>query len=76
MDEIKLSLSTKFMRGVLAKILSKMIKMKYGYKVDIHFSEIKLDMVDGQTHIHANVDMDMGSDEFKKLLKELTKDEG
>jgi hypothetical protein len=74
MDEIKLSLSTKFMRGVLAKIISKLIKKKFGYKVDLYFSEIKLDMIDGQTHVHLNVDLDMDSDEFKKLLKTINEE--
>lgn len=74
MDEMKLSLSTKFMRGVLAKIISKLIKKKFGYKVDLYFSEIKLDMVDGQTHVHLNVDLDMDSDEFKKLLKTINEE--
>ena len=74
MDEMKLSLSTKFMRGMLAKLISKLIKKKYGYKVEIHISEIDLDMMDGQTHIHANVDLNVGSDDFKKLLKDISED--
>jgi hypothetical protein len=74
MDELKLSLSTKFMRGVLAKLISRHIKKKYGYKVDIFFSEIKLDMVDGQTHAHVNVDLELDSDEFKKIMKSIEED--
>ncbi len=69
MDEMKLNLSTRFMRGVAAKIISKFIKKKTGCKVNVYLSEIKLDMLDGQTHVHLNIDADMGSDEFKKLLK-------
>ena len=75
MDEMKLNLSTKFMRKVLAKLMSKLVKKKYGYEIDIHISEINLDMVDGQTHIHLNADLDVSSDEFKKLLKEIMKEE-
>lgn len=74
MDEIKLKLSTRFMRGVLAKLVSRRIKKVYGYKIDIFFSEIDLDMKDGQTHIHLNVDMDLSSDEFKKLMKAIDED--
>ena len=72
MDELKLHLSTRFMRGVLAKLLSKMIKKKLGYVVNIHFSEINLDMVDGEAHVHMCVDANMDSDEFKKLLKTIS----
>ena len=71
---MKLNLSTKFMRGVLAKLVSRSIKKKYGHKVDIYFSEINLEMSDGQTHIHMNVDMDISSDEFKKFLKAISED--
>jgi hypothetical protein len=74
MDEFKLNLSTKFMRGILAKLISRKIKKQYGYKIDIYFSEIKMDMLDGQTHLHVNVDLDMNSDEFKKLLKSIDED--
>lgn len=74
MDEFKLNLSTKFMRGILAKLISRKIKKQYGYKIDIYFSEIKMDMLDGQTHLHVNVDLDMNSDEFKKLMKAIDED--
>jgi hypothetical protein len=74
MDEMKLNLTTRFMRGVLAKLVSRKIKKQYGYKVDIYFNEIKLDMLDGQTHLHLNVDLDMGSDEFKKLMNAIDED--
>lgn len=75
MDEIKLSLSTRFMRGVLAKLISKMIKKKFGYKVDIHFSEINLEVLDGQAHIHTSVDLGMNSDDFKKIMKAVSEEE-
>jgi len=74
MDEMKLKLSTRFMRGVLAKLISRRVKKVYGYKIDIFFSEIDLDMLDGQTHVHMNVDLDLSSDEFKKIMKAI--DEG
>lgn len=74
MDEMKLNLTTKFMRGVFAKLVSRKIKKRYGYKVNIYFNEIKMDMMDGQTHLHVNVDLDMGSEEFKKLMKAIDED--
>lgn len=74
MDEMKLNLSTKFMRGVFAKLVSRSLRKKYGYKIDIYFSEVNLDMQDGQTHLHLNVDVDMNSDEFRKLLKSIKED--
>ena len=74
MDEMKLKLSTKFMRGMLAKVISRSIRKKYGYKIDILLNEIDLDMKDGQTHLHFDVDLDINSDEFKYLMKTITED--
>jgi len=74
MDEMKLKLSTKFMRGMLAKVISRSIRKKYGYKIDILLNEIDLDMKDGQTHLHLDVDLDINSDEFKYLMKTITED--
>lgn len=69
MDEMRLSLTTRFMRGMLARVISRKIKKKYGYKVDICFGEIDLSMIDGKTHLHLNVDVDLNSEEFKKIMK-------
>ena len=74
MDEMKLNLTTRFMRGVLAKLVSRKIKKQYGYKTDIYFNEFKMDMLDGQTHLHVNFDLDMDSEEFKKLMKAIEED--
>lgn len=74
MDEFKLNLSTKFMRGVLAKLIARFVKKKCGYKINLHFSEISVEMQDGQTHVHLNADMDISSDEFKKLLSAINED--
>lgn len=74
MDEMKLNLSGRFMRCMFAKLLSKMIKKKYGYKVDIYLNEVVVDMLDGKTHVHLDADLDMESEEFKKLLSAIAED--
>lgn len=74
MDELKLSLSTKFMKSMLAKLISKMIKKKYGYKVTIHIEEINLEVIDGQAKLHTNVDAELNSDEFKEIMKAICND--
>ena len=35
MDELKMSLSTKFMKGIVTKIISKAILKKTGYNINI-----------------------------------------
>jgi hypothetical protein len=69
MDELKLKLSTKFMRGIIAKILSKAIKTKLGYEVDILINEIALKTEDGKIKIHVDVDGEVTNDEFKNIIK-------
>lgn len=69
MDELKLKLSTKFMRGIIAKIISKAIYNKLGYKIDIELNEIVIEMIDGKVHLHTNVDASIDNEEFKNIVK-------
>ena len=69
MDEMKLKLSTKFMRGIVAKLVSKAIFKKFGCEVNIQINEIEITTHDGKVYLHANVDGEMSNDEFKKIIK-------
>lgn len=69
MDELKLNLSTKFMRGIVTKLISKAIKKKYGYDIDILLNEVEIKSKDGKVYLHANVDAEVSSEEFKHLIK-------
>lgn len=71
MDEMKLKLSSKFMRNIVSKILSKMIYKKLGYKVNIQFNELNVDIIDGETKISANVEASFNSNEFKNIMKSI-----
>ena len=44
MDELKLIISTKFMRNIITKILAKVIYKKTGYRVDIQINRVEADM--------------------------------
>lgn len=71
MDEMKLKLSTKFMRGMVSKLISKAVYKKLGYKVDIQLNDINVEFIDGETSIHADVDLRLDKDEFTKLIKSI-----
>lgn len=71
MDELKLRLSTKFMRGIITKIISKIIFDKLGYRINIQLNEIKIETTDGKVHLHADVDGEMDNSEFMKLVKSI-----
>ena len=71
MDALKLNLTTKFMKGIITKLISKAIQKKYGYKIDIVLNEINLEVVNGQAHIHADVDATVDNDELMKIVKSI-----
>ena len=47
MDELKLIISTKFMRNIITKILAKVIYKKTGYHIDIQINRVEADTYDG-----------------------------
>lgn len=71
MDEMKLRLSTKFMRGLVSKLIAKAIYKKYGYKVNIQLNDLDISVIDGETSINTNVEVKLNSGEFMKIMKNI-----
>ena len=69
MDELKLKLSTKFMRGIIAKIIAKALFKKLGYEIDILLNEIEVESEGGKIHLHIDADAELENSEFIKILK-------
>ena len=69
MDELRMSLSTKFMKGIVTKIISKAILKKTGYNINIQLNEIKLETVDGKVCLHADVDAEINNEDFISIIK-------
>ena len=69
MDELRLRLSTKFMRGIITNILSKIIRNKLGYDIDIQLNEIEIRTEGGKVRLHADVDAEVSNEEFMKIVK-------
>lgn len=69
MDEMKINLSSKFMRNIVAKLLSKMIYQKTGYKVNIQLNELNARVVDGEAYVSTSVEARLDSHEFTKIMK-------
>lgn len=74
MDEMKVKLSTKFMRGLVAKLISKIIYKKFGCKVNIQLDDLDISIIDGETSVKANVEVKLNSSEFMKLMKSIDED--
>lgn len=74
MDEMKVKLYTKFMKGIVAKLISKSIYKKYGYKIDIQLNDLDIDVQDGEATVCTNVEVKLNSKEFMELMKSMVKD--
>ena len=71
MDVLKLKLSTKFMRDMVAKLIAKALQKKLGYNIDILLNEIEVKNEDGKIHVHVNVDAEVNNDDFAKIVKSI-----
>lgn len=71
MDEMKMKLSTKFMRGIVSKLIAKIIYKKTGYKVDIQLNDLDVSVIDGDAKLVANVEAKMSNEEFMKIMKSI-----
>lgn len=67
MDEMKIS--TRLMKGLIAKIVKTMIKKKVGYDVDIRLNDLVITNDNNKAHVHLNVDAELDKDELAKILK-------
>lgn len=69
MDEMKVKLSTNFMKGIVTKIIRKAIRKKYGYNVDILLNTLEVKTMEGgKIGIHLDVDAELTNDEFMKII--------
>lgn len=69
MDELNIKLSTKIMRNMVAKIMSKKLSKAIGCNIDIQLSEMEVKTYDGKVHIHMNVNAESTNEDILKLLK-------
>lgn len=71
MDELKLKLSTKLMRGIVAKLISKAVSAKFGYNVGIQINAVQVETKDGKVCLHADVDAEVNNDELVRIIKSI-----
>lgn len=71
MDLLKLKISTRFMKGFVAKTISKKIYEKLGCKIDIQFRNIEIDTVNGDIIIRVDADGKISKTEFERLLESI-----
>ena len=74
MDMLMLKLSTKFMKGILSKIVSRKVYKKLGYKIDIQLNDMQVDMINGDVKLHIDADAKMNKTEFDRLMETIGED--
>ena len=69
MDEMKIT--SKFTTNMITKLIKMVLSKKLGYNVDIQLNAINATIVDGKTHVHLDVDVELDKDELTKILKNI-----
>lgn len=75
MDQMKFKLSTKFMRTLLAKLISKVIFNKFGFKPELQIKEIEVEMRDSKIYFRINVDGEIDDKVFTKIARIIDEEE-
>ena len=71
MDMLKMNLSTKFMKGIVAKLIAKALVKKFGYQIDVQINKIEIEAIDGKILLHADLDAETDNKEFVKIIKDI-----
>lgn len=74
MDEMKIKLSTKFMRNLIAKLISKIVYKKLGYKIDIQLNDLDINMNNGNVSVKLNAETNLKYDELIKIVNSVNLD--
>ena len=67
MDEM--NIGTNFMKGIVSKVINKVLKKKLGYDVGIKLNDFNVKVTDKKAHVHLNIDAEMSQEELNKILK-------
>lgn len=69
MDEMKIG--SKFTTGIISKLVSMVIRKKFGYDVNLKLNEVNATVIDGKTHVHLDVDAELDKDELTRILNSI-----
>lgn len=62
-----MSIDSMFLRGIISKVVSGVLKKKIGRKIDLAFNDLEI-RVDEKVKIHLDVDAELTKEEFKELV--------
>ena len=68
MDEMRIV--TKFTKGIISKIVKKIIRKNTGYDINFQFNSLVITIDDGRAKLHMDVDAELDKDVLTKILKD------
>ena len=66
-----MKIQSKFMTGLVSRIVKKVLRTKLGCEVDIQLNEFRTTVIDDKTHVHLDLDADLTKEELNKLFMRL-----
>lgn len=67
----ELSIKTDFMKGILSKVINKVLKKKSGCDIAVQVNELSMDDKNKKVHVHLSVDAEMSMGDLEKLLNHI-----
>ena len=59
-----MKIQSKFMTGLVSRIVKKVLRIKLGCEVDIQLNEFRTTVIDDKTHVHLDLDADLTKEEL------------
>ncbi len=66
-----MKIQSKFMTGLVSKLVSRAIRRKLSCDADIQLNELRTTVIDGKTHVHLDLDAELTKEELTKLLQSI-----
>lgn len=63
-----MKIGSKFTTGIISKLVSMVIRKKFGYDVELKLNEVNATVTDGKMHVHLDVDAELSKEELMKIL--------
>lgn len=63
-----MKIESRFLTGVISKVIRKTLRKKFGYDVNISLNNVKVTVNDGNANIHIDADAELEKSEIVKIL--------
>jgi len=63
-----MKIGSKFTTSIVSKLVSMVIRKKFGYDVTLKLNRIEATVIDGKTQVHLDVDAELDKEELQKIL--------